>query len=221
MNNIHDSTASIQHVTVVLVCPPELLVALVKISSLLLQLFGSSSLRVPIILEGNIYLTLLRLFPFLFLLLMRCLISLLGLCIIQSLFFSVGKKLCFKNEQTTGIWLSRQDRALWSLHAVSALLQPLLVFRFMGRYKWFVFEDRLSSTWLEARSHIVTFEMFIASLGHFIVSWIIVMNYYKAVLDLRWSSSQSHEVFSDPALFRLIIAQMCPFNIAYKCNTFL
>ncbi len=52
MNNIHDSTASLQCVTVFLLCPPELLVALVKISSLLLQLFGSSSPRVPIILEG-------------------------------------------------------------------------------------------------------------------------------------------------------------------------
>lgn len=89
MNNIHDSTASIQRVTVVLLCPPELLVALVKISSLLLQPFGSSSPRVPIILEGNIYLTLLRLFPFLFLLSTRCLISLLSLCIIHRLFLLV------------------------------------------------------------------------------------------------------------------------------------
>lgn len=64
MNNIHDSTASIQRVTVVLLCPPELFVALVKISSLLLRLFGSSSPRVPIILQGNIYLSLLRLFSF-------------------------------------------------------------------------------------------------------------------------------------------------------------
>ncbi len=86
MNNIHDSTASIQRVTVVLLCPPELLVALVKISSLLLQLFGSSSPRVPITLEGNIYLTLLRLFPFLFLLSTCRLISLLSLCIIHRLF---------------------------------------------------------------------------------------------------------------------------------------
>lgn len=101
MNNIHDSTASIQRVTVVLLCPPELLVALVKISSLLLQLFGSSSPRVPITLEGNIYLTLLRLFPSLFLLSTRRLISLLSLCIIHGL--SVSKKLYFKNEQTTGI----------------------------------------------------------------------------------------------------------------------
>lgn len=39
INNIHDSTSSIQHVTVVLLCPPELLVALVKISSLLFTAF--------------------------------------------------------------------------------------------------------------------------------------------------------------------------------------
>lgn len=46
MNNIHDGTASIQCATVVILCPPELLVASVKISSWLLQLFGSSSPRV-------------------------------------------------------------------------------------------------------------------------------------------------------------------------------
>ena len=105
MNNIHDSTASIQHVTVVLVCPPELLVALVKISSLLLQLFGSSSPRVPIILEGNIYLTLLRLFPFL--LLMRCLISLLGLCIIHSLFLLVRNYVSKMSKQQGFDYLDR------------------------------------------------------------------------------------------------------------------
>ena len=89
MNNIHGSKASIQRVTVVLLCPPELLVASVKISSLLLQLFGSSSPRVPITLEGNIYLSLLRLTPFLFPFSICGLISLLSLCIIHLLFFSL------------------------------------------------------------------------------------------------------------------------------------
>lgn len=81
MNNIHDSTASIQPVTVVLLWPPELLVALVKISSLLLQVFASSSPRVPIILEGNIYLFLLRLSLYS----THSLISLFHLCIIHGL----------------------------------------------------------------------------------------------------------------------------------------
>ena len=85
----------------------------------------------------------------------------------------------------------------------------------------------MSSTLLQARSHIMTFEMFIASLGHFTLSWIIYYHIlvslavFKSDLQLRRSSSQSYEVFSPPALFRLIIAQMCPFNFTYKFNTFL
>lgn len=39
INNVHDSTSSIQHVTVAILCPPELLVASVKISSLLFTAF--------------------------------------------------------------------------------------------------------------------------------------------------------------------------------------
>lgn len=126
MNNIHDSTASIQRVTVVLLCPPELLVALVKISSLLLQLFGSSSPRVPIILEGNIYLSLLRLAPFLFPFSTGSLISLLSLCIIHKPFSLLVRNYISKaNNRDLIIWTGL-SWWIWSVHATWALSQTFL-----------------------------------------------------------------------------------------------
>lgn len=89
--------------SVVLLCHLEILVASVKISSLLLQLFGSSSQRGPIILEGNVYLTLLRLFSVSPSSQYSLLSHFLAYALFMGFFFSLSKKLYFDSEQTMGI----------------------------------------------------------------------------------------------------------------------